>query len=171
MWTTLICYCLQCLWQRWQTSLCASEKPASHNAEWKSGAVGRVGEQAPHLSLPVAARGCTLYRAVCGGNALSHRLAFQAPQRVRYSMVCSTRKPGTLERAYKWDFCFSNYLALVWGDQSGFVSFWFWLEYFCLFVCLFLTRIFRSSVCTMLRALQSKNVKQLFVWNLTVLYR
>lgn len=104
MWTTLICCCLQCLWQRWQTSLCASEKPERHNAEWKFGAVGTVGVPRLRISPFLWVGGCCT--RVCGGNGLSHRLAFWATQWVKDSVVYSTRKPGTLEELTNWTSAF-----------------------------------------------------------------
>lgn len=159
MWTALIRCCLQCLWQRWQTSLCASEKPERHNAEWKFGEVRTVGVCRLLISLFLqVGRCCTR-----GGEMVwaTGRL----PEWVRDSVSYLGRKPGTLQHLTTQDFYFSNFLAH---------TMWLWVTKVSFFLFFFWTSVVRSLVCTMLRAFQLKNAKQQFngyVLNFTVLCR
>lgn len=153
-WTTLIRCCLQCSWQGWQTRLCASKKPERHNAEWKFGAVGAVGVRR------------LLTSCVWGEGEWSE------PQ------VGSPRRPSGLETCFTLRGTLAPWIILQLRLLFFYLahSVWIWVTKasFFFFFSFFKTLIVRSLVCTVLRALQLKNVKQLcngYIFHLAVLYR
>lgn len=120
-WTTQICCCLQCLWQRWQTSLCVSEKPDRHNAEWKFGAAGTVG-----IAGSSSLRSCEWDGVVrAGGKWPEPQLGFlrhpSGVEAVYFTLGGSLALWRILQLRLLFLWVSGSY-PMVWGDQSGLFS-------------------------------------------------